>query len=135
MEGFECVLMISNLYSIYRPYVHDIFALYQSSNHVGKFKEYLSSKHLNINFSIEKEKDGCLTFLDVNIFCENGKFGTNLYRKKTFGGVYTTFKSFIRETYKIGLTKSLPFWCLILCFDFIKFHHETDKLKTILYKN
>ena len=29
------------------------------------------SKHPNIIFSIEKEKDRCLPFLDVNIFREN----------------------------------------------------------------
>ena len=62
------------------------------------------------------------------------KFVTNVYRKKTFSGVYTNFKSFIPETYKIGLIKSL-FRCFSLCSDFIKFHHEIDKLKSILYKN
>ena len=69
------------------------------------FWEYLSSKHPNIKFSIEKEEDRCLPFLDVNIFRENDKFATNVYRKKTLSGVYTSFKSFIAETYKIGLIK------------------------------
>ena len=75
-----------------------------------------------------------LRFLDINIFGENDKFGTNVYRKKTFSRVYTNFKSFIPETYKIGLIKSL-FWCFSLCSNFIKFHHEIDKLKRILYQN
>ena len=119
----------------YRRYVDDIFALFSSPDHADKFKEYLSSKHLNINFSIEKEKDSCLPFLDVNIFRENEKFATNVYRKKTFSGVYTNFKSFIPETYKIGLIKPLLFRRFSLCSDFIKFHHEIDKLKSILYKN
>ena len=50
-------------------------------------------------------------------------------------GVYTNFKSFIPETYKIGLIKSLLFRCFSLCSDFIKFHHEIDKLISILYRN
>ena len=37
--------------------------------------------------------------------------------------------------YKIGLIKSLLFLCFSLYFSFIKFHHEIDKLKSILYKN
>ena len=119
----------------YRCYFDDIFALFSSPDHADKFKEYLSSKHPRINFSIEKEKDSCLPFLDVNIFRENEKFTTNVYRKNTFSGVYTNFKSFIPETYKIGLIKSLLFRCFSLCSDFIKFHHEIDKLKIILYKN
>ena len=33
------------------------------------------------------------------------------------------------------LIKSLLFRCFSLCSDFVKFHHEIDKLKSILYKN
>ena len=119
----------------YRRYVDDIFALFSSLDHANKFKGHLSTKHPNINVSIENEKDGCLPFLDVNIFRENEKFATNVYRKKTFSRVSTNFKSFIPETYKIGLIKSLLFRCFSLCSDFIKFHHEIDNLKSILYKN
>ena len=116
VNGLAIVLMISSLCFI------DV---------TDKFREYLSSKHPKIKFSIEKEEDGCLPFLDINIFDENDKFATNVYRKKTFSGVYTNFKSFIPETYKIGLIKSL-FQCFSLCSDFTKFHHEIDKLKIIL---
>ena len=104
-------------------------------NHADKFREYLSSKHPNIKFSIEKEEDGCLPFLNINIFRENDKFATNVYRKKTFSGVYINFKSFIPKTHKIGLIKSLLFGCFSLCSDLIKFHHGIDKLKSILYIN
>ena len=118
----------------YRRYIDEIFLLFSSLDHADKFRQYLSSKHPNIKFSIEKEEDGCLPFLDINIFRENDKFATNVYRKKTFSGVYTNFKSFIPETYKIALIKSLLFRCFSLCCDFIKFHHEIDKLKSILCK-
>ena len=56
---------------LYRQYVDGIFVLFSSPDHADKFEEYLSSKHPNINFSIEKEKDGCLPFIDVKIFREN----------------------------------------------------------------
>ena len=59
----------------------------------------MSSKHPNIKFSLEKGEDSRLPFLDINIFLENDKFATNIYRKKTFSGVYTNFKSFIPEIY------------------------------------
>ena len=119
----------------YRRYIYDIFVLFSSPDHADKFREYLLSKHPNIKFSIQKEEDGRLPFLDINIFRENDKFATNVYRKKIFSGVYTNFKSFIPETYKIGSIKSLLFRCFSLCSNFIKFHHEIDKLKSILYKN
>ena len=39
-------------------------------------KKYLPSKHPNTNFSLEKERDGGLSFLHANIFGEKGKFVT-----------------------------------------------------------
>ena len=119
----------------YRRYVDNIFVLFSSLDQAEKFKKYLSSKHPNIKFSLEKENDGRLSFLDINIFREKGKFVTNVYRKKTFSGVYTNFNSFIPETYKTGLIESLLFRCFNLCSDFVKFHHEINILKSILYKN
>ena len=66
----------------YRRCVDDIFALFSSPDHADKIKECLSSKHPNINFSIEEDKDSSLQFLNVNTFCENEKFTTNVYRKR-----------------------------------------------------
>ena len=43
---------------------------------------HLNIKFSNIKFSIEKEEVGCSPFLDINIFRENNKFATNVYRKK-----------------------------------------------------
>ena len=119
----------------YRRYIDDIFVLFRSSDHADKFREYFSSKHPNLKFSLEKEEGGCLPFVDINVFRENDIFATNVYRKKTFSGVYTNFKSFIPEIYKICLIKLLLSQCYSLCSDFVKFHYEIDKLKSILYKN
>ena len=118
-----------------RRYIDDIFVLFSSPDHANKFRDYLSSKHHNINFSIEKEEHGRLAFLDINIFRENDNFATNIYGKNTFSGVYTNLKSFMHEACKFGLIISLLFRCFSLCSDFIKFHREIDKLKSILYKN
>ena len=85
----------------YRRYIDDILMIYSSPDHADKFREYLLSKHPNIKFSIQKEEDGRLPFLDINIFRENDKFATNVYRKKTFSGVYTNFKSFILKHIKL----------------------------------
>ena len=65
----------------YRWYVDDTCVMFSSLNQAEKFKKYLSSKHPNIKFSLEKENDGRLSFLDINIFREKGKFVTNIYRK------------------------------------------------------
>ena len=93
----------------------------------------MNSKHKNINFSFETEKDEQMPFLDVNVFRENGKFVTNVYRKETFTGVYTNFSSFIPLEHKFGLVYTLLHRCSV--FDMSKFHFEIEKLKEILSSN
>ena len=98
----------------------------------------LNEKHLpNIPVFkpfVRERNDGPLYFSDISIFREKGKFVTNVKRKRSFSGVYTSFNSFIPETYKTGLIKSLLFRCFNLSFDFVKFHHEIFTLKSFLYK-
>ena len=57
---------------------------------------------------LEHERNNSFSFLDVKICRENNKLTTSVYRKPTFSGVFTSFKSFIPTIYKFGLvyTKS-----------------------------
>ena len=91
----------------------------------------MNSKHKNINFSFETKKDGQMPFLDVNVFPENGKFMTNVYRKKTFivVVVYTNFSSFIPLEHQFGLVYTLLHRCFCFATDMSKFHFEIEKLK------
>ena len=119
----------------YKRYVHDIFVLFNKPERAQFFLEYINKKHKNIKFSIETELNGSLSFLDVKIFRENEKFVASVFRKDTFSGVYTNFISFISLEYKFGLVHTLLNRCFNLSSDFLKFHHEVDKLKKILSKN
>ena len=44
-----------------------------------------------MSFSMETEKENKLSFLNVKIICEQGKFATTIYRNPTFSGVYSNF--------------------------------------------
>ena len=119
----------------YKRYEEDIFALFERPEHVKPIVDYMNSKHKNISFSFETEKDEQMTFLDVNVFGENGKFVSNVYRKETFTGVYTNFSSFIPSEHKFGLVYTLLHRCFCLDSDMSKFHFEIEKLKEILLSN
>ena len=119
----------------YKRYVDDIFVLFKKSGHVQLFVNYMNSKHKNISFSYETEKDGVTLFLEVKIFREKGKFFTNMYRKENVTGVYTNFSSFISLEYKFSLAYTLLHRCFSLVSDMSKFHLEVGKLKEILLKN
>ena len=119
----------------YRRYVDDIFVLFDSIEKLEKFKEYLNSKHENINFTSEIEKDGKLPFLDMLIDRNNGVIQTSVYRKPTFTGVYTHFHSFLPSVYKFGLLSTILFRYFSVCSSFNLFHLEVLKFKEIFLKN
>ena len=81
------------------------------------------------------ERDGKLSFLDVNVFREGGQFVTNVYRKTTFSGVYTHFESFLPATYKFGMVYTLAYRCFRICSDWTKFNQELRFLKGVFLKN
>ena len=120
--------------SFYRRYVDDIFVLFESSESADSFREYMSSKHQNINFTVEKENVGSLSFLDVKICRKNGKFVTSVYRKPTFSGVFTNYESFIPTYQKRGLLHTFLHRSFSICCDLKTFLFEIDHLKTILIK-
>ena len=58
--------------SFYRRYVDDVFVLFESSESADSFYEYMPSKHQNINFTVEMENVGSLSFLDVKVCRKKG---------------------------------------------------------------
>ena len=49
----------------YRRYVDDIFVLFESAQNLSKFCNYFNACHPNMSFSFEQEKNGKLSFLDI----------------------------------------------------------------------
>ena len=108
----------------YRRYVNDIFVLFESAELLSKFRNYFNTCHPNMSFSFEQEKNGKLTFLDVEVSREKGKFVKTVYRKPTFSGVYTHFESFLATIYKFGMVYTLAYRCFKICSDWAKFQEE-----------
>ena len=113
----------------YRRYVDDIFVLFESTEHLSKFYNYFNTCHPNMSFSFEQEKNGKLSFLDIEVSREKGKFVTTVYRKPTFSGVYTHFESFLPTIYKFGMVYTLAYRCFKICSYWTKFHVEFSFLK------
>ena len=88
-----------------------------------------------IQFTIESEENETLSFLDIKITRENGKFITSVYRKPTFSGVYTHFHSFIPDKYKFGMIYTIIYRCHRICSGEACFQSELKKVKEIFKKN
>ena len=82
------------------------FGLFNTERDAKDFFNYISSKHPCIRFTMEKEVNNTLPFLDIEINNSNAILTkTTVFRKKTFVGLFTNFLSFSPKIYKTGLVK------------------------------
>ena len=130
----ECPVAFAPTF-FYMRYVDEIFVLLKSENHVNILLFYLNSKHSNIRFTCEIEKDRSLAFLDINVYRGNNKFEISVHGKSTFSGVYTNYRSFIATEYKSSLLTTLLYRSFIIVSDYHKLHEEIVKLKSVLRQN
>ena len=73
-----------------------------------KFFEFLDNRHPNIKFTIGKQINHSITFLDVFISgINNQNLVLQTYHKSTYTGLLISFKSFTSYSYKISLIKCL----------------------------
>ena len=75
-------------------------------------------------FHFRKKKNDKMSFVDIEILRENGKFVTTVYHKSIFGGVYIYFESFLPTTPKFDMFYTLVCRCFTLCSGWIKLHGE-----------
>ena len=98
----ECNL---NKPKFYLRYVDDILAAFDNEQDSLNF---LNNRHPNIKFTIEKQINHSIAFLDV---CISGVNNQNLtlqtYHKWTYTGLVLNVKSFKSFLYKISLIKCL----------------------------
>ena len=97
---------------VFKRYVDDIFVMFLCQSHLKDFVNYMNTKHPNIKFTSEFEQNDFFSFLDVKITCSNNQLITSVFRKATFSGVFTNFKSFMPVTYKFGFTSLLHLYFL-----------------------
>ena len=123
--------------NLYKRYIDDTFVMFQFRNHVKMFVDYMNTKHPNVRFPFEIENGNSFSFLDINNIRNIDKraFETSVYRKSTFSGAFTNFKSFIPMTYKIGLLENMLFCCFSISTFYEKFHKEIVNLKEIFKQN
>ena len=120
---------------VFKRYVDDIFGMFLCQSHLKDFVNYMNTKHPNIKFTLEFEENDFFPFLDVKITRSNNWLVTSVFRKATFSGVFTNFKSFMPVTYKFGLVHTLPHRSFSICSSYEKFHEEIVLLKDIFKKN
>ena len=118
---------------IYHRYVDDTFALFSDENSSNQFLERLNQIPF-LEFTVEKECDEKLPFLDVLIEKSEDRFLTSVYRKPTFSGTYQKWSSFVPLNRKLNLISMLTHRALCICSK-QKLSDELQKIRTILQSN
>ena len=67
---------------------------------------YLNNQHINISFTLDKESNKKIAFLDI-LLDKNHEFKISVHHKKTYTGLLTNFFSFTCFRYKRGLIRCL----------------------------
>ena len=71
--------------------------------------------HPALKFTLDKETDYTLSFLDVLVHMTPLRYVTSIYRKYTFTGLYTRWDSFCPIQQKINLIKTRTHRALKIC--------------------
>lgn len=89
----------------WRRYVDDVLCLFTGTDSdLEQFFNYLNSCHNNINFTLEKENNKQINYLDLNISRKNHKLEYSIYHKPT--ATDTTINA---TSYQHPQTKTTPF--------------------------
>ena len=80
--------------------------MFESELDAETFHIYLNTKHTNIKFIYEKQIEGKLPFLDI-LINNNKNLQTSVFHKNMYTGLLLNYFSFVPNSYKYGLIKTL----------------------------
>ena len=91
----------------FKRYVDDILAICQD----GKEKLFLNTLNEvfkgTVSFTMERENEGKMPFLDILMYKNRNRLETSVYRKPTHSDRYLHFDSYHADSVKIGLVNTL----------------------------
>ena len=100
----------------YHRYVDDVFCIADDNLNLDALLNQFNQAHQSLNFTLEKEVDDQLDFLDVTLIRRtNGTLQRSVCRKKTWNGQYTNFQSFVPIKQKRNLVRCLTFRARNIC--------------------
>ena len=80
--------------AVWTCYVDDTFVIWQhGEEELARFHQHLNQQSPSIQFTMEREKEGRIAFLDVLVSWDGDRLFTSLYRKPTHTDRYIPFHS------------------------------------------
>ena len=120
---------------IYKRYVDDTFLIFEKDEHIVPFFNYLNAQHGKIRFTMEKESNKRLPFLDLLIEKDCSRTNVSVYRKPSFTGLGINFLSACFEKYKTNAIMTLVHRAYNLSSNYAAFHKEITFLHSFFKSN
>ena len=119
---------------LYHRYVNDTFAIFGSEDDCTSFLDALNPMHSALKFTLKKEENDQLPFLDVLVEKSNEGFLTSVFRKPTFTGQYFRWDSFGPTKRKTNLIETHVHQVLMISSK-SKLQHELKKNISSIIRN
>ena len=113
----------------YLSYVDYILVVFGNEQDSLIFKKFLNNRHPNIKFTLEKQTNHSIAFLDVFISgINNQNLTLQAHHKSTYTGLVLNFKSFTSFSCKISLIKCLIDRSFKTCNNWNSFHNDIENI-------
>ena len=116
---------------LYYRYMDDIVREIKTENIDQKLSE-INSYHPALEFTIEKETDNSLPFLDMRIIRKDCKLSSTWYSKPTDTGLIMNFHSFAPQKYKQSVVSGFVYRIYRSFSSWANFHMSLERAKKIL---
>ena len=119
---------------LYDRYVDDIIRSI-SRNHTDTKLDEINNFHPSLNFTIERETEGALPFLDMKVVRSNCKLSSIWYCKPTDTGLIMNFHALAPSKYKRSVVCGFVHRIFRACSSWMNFHTSLTRAKNILENN
>ena len=137
MENFETRALdtSSKKPKMWHRYVDDVFVIWPHGDQLlEEFHQHLNRQNPSIQFTVEREAEGKIAFLDVQLKREGTKIHTSVFRKRTHTDRYLNFDSNHPAKTKRGIIQCLKNRAEKVCDDSTRWQ-EINHLQRVFKAN
>jgi len=120
---------------LFSRYMDDILQDIKRSEIESKLTA-INSLHENLTFTIERQSEGKIPFLDMLITCDqHGKLTSSWYNKPTDTGLILNYHALAPRRYKRSVVSGFVHRIMRACSTWYNFHESMGKAKKVLERN
>ena len=105
------------------------------SSEIDSVLQMINMLHPSLNFTIERESDSCLPFLDMLVIRKDQKLSSTWYNKPTDTGLVMNYLALSPKKYKRSVVAGFVHRIYRACSTWQHFHESLKKAKLMLKKN